>query len=133
MRVRVFEDLFDRTLEQCGDREGNRERWIELAGLDRMHALPGNPDLLAKLGLGPSAFHTQRSETILHTRPGQPRLGTIGPNSDRSVHHQVRVAKSVGEACQCHCANALFGQMRNARPCCIGGPAEHPLGSRSLP
>src|SRR6476659_10272383 len=60
------EDVFDRQVEQLGDAEGERQRRVVLAGLDRVDALSRDFQAAGEVGLAQAAFGAQDLEEILH-------------------------------------------------------------------
>lgn len=62
------EDILDLQTEQVGDAEGERERGVIFAGLDRVDALARNAELGGEIALVPVAFRPQDFEPVLHAR-----------------------------------------------------------------
>src|SRR3954454_14858993 len=65
----VVENLLDRPLEQPGEAEGERQRRIVFAGLDRVDRLARHAEPAAKLRLAPVPLGPQHFETVLHCFP----------------------------------------------------------------
>src|SRR5690606_6770783 len=60
------ENLFDRQFGQVGDAKRERQRGIALPRLDRIHALPRDPEMVSQVLLAPLAFRAQNAEAVLH-------------------------------------------------------------------
>ena len=69
------EDLLDRQVKQLGNSEGERERGIVFAGLDRVHALPRDFEAAGEILLAPAALGAKDPEAVLHQHfTGAPRV-----------------------------------------------------------
>ncbi|ANC50450.1 hypothetical protein CP97_14764 [Aurantiacibacter atlanticus] len=62
----VIEDLLDTHFEKAGNAEGQRERWIVLAGLNRIHGLPRHIETTGQLRLAPIVHGAKNLETVIH-------------------------------------------------------------------
>src|SRR5688572_6981474 len=62
----VIENLLDPFVEEAGQLEGQRQRRIIFAGLDRVDGLARHAEPAAKLRLAPVAFRAQHLQPILH-------------------------------------------------------------------
>src|SRR6187549_435767 len=67
--VLIIEYLLDPQVEQSRDSEGERQRGIVLARLDRIHRLARHAEPAAKLGLTPVAFGAQHLQPVVHRSP----------------------------------------------------------------
>jgi hypothetical protein len=62
------EDSIGWTVEDVGEHERKLEAWYVSLALDRVDALPRDPDSLGELLLGPAAIDAQLFYSILDTR-----------------------------------------------------------------
>src|SRR5438067_11850913 len=70
---RRHENLFERKREQFGDAEGERQRGIVFAGLDRIDALARDFEAPGQVLLAPAALCSQEAEAVFHQQPAAPR------------------------------------------------------------
>ena len=77
----IIENLLDPHPEQARQPEGQRQRRIVLAGLDRVDRLARHTDPAAKLRLAPATFCTYYQQSILQCRPQS--LSEIGVAKSR--------------------------------------------------
>ena len=75
-----FEDFFDSPFERPRQGECQRETWVVLASLDRVHRLARNAQPLRKVRLRPVQLSAQDSQPILH-RYRQLKIAAPTPQS----------------------------------------------------
>src|SRR5687768_9060558 len=61
----IIENLLDPQLEQPRQAEGERQRRVMLARLDRIDRLARHADPAAELGLAPAAFGAKHSQSVV--------------------------------------------------------------------
>src|SRR5436305_5436302 len=77
----IIENLLYAHVEQPRQPEGQRQRRIVLAGLDRIDRLARDADPAAKLRLAPASFRPQDPQSILHSAPsGEADLVSVRPD-----------------------------------------------------
>ena len=70
----IIENLLDRKVEKAGDAEGERQRGIVLAGLDRVDCLARDVEPDGQLGLAPIPLGAQNLEAVVHARVPRTRV-----------------------------------------------------------
>src|SRR4249919_1556211 len=63
----VLENAFARFAEPARDAEGQRQARVVLAGLQRVHRLPGHVQLLGERALRPATPFAQFAQAVVHT------------------------------------------------------------------
>ena len=71
------ENLLDRQVEQLGDAEGERQRGIVFAGLDRVDALARHFEPLGQVLLAPVALGAEHAEAVFHQQPPAPSVSLL--------------------------------------------------------
>ncbi len=64
----IFKNVFDLSVEQTRDLEGQGQGGIVSASFNSVDCLPGDIEVIPEHGLGPASFRTQRPKAVLHQK-----------------------------------------------------------------